>query len=43
MAYGAVSGDSFATVGPGTYNLSVLARNLCGSGPETPSQTVTIP
>jgi hypothetical protein len=30
-------------VGPGTYGLSVSARNPCGSSPLTPEQTVTIP
>jgi hypothetical protein len=49
IASGAVSGR-FAlptravsgTVGPGTYDLSVVASNTCGSGPATPVQTVTI-
>jgi hypothetical protein len=31
------------TVGPGVYNISVLAANGCGNGPATPVQTVTIP
>lgn len=30
-------------VPPGTYNLSVLATNPCGSGLETPAQSVTVP
>jgi hypothetical protein len=30
-------------VGPGTYGLSVSARNSCGSSPFTPEQTVTVP
>jgi hypothetical protein len=30
-------------VGPGTYGLSVSARNPCGSSPPTPEQLVTIP
>ena len=30
-------------VGPGTYGLSVGARNACGSSPLTPEQIVTIP
>jgi YVTN family beta-propeller protein len=30
-------------VSPGTYNLSVLAVNACGSGPETTPQSVTVP
>ena len=34
---------AFATVGSGTYNLSVLARNPCGLSPETRPQAVTIP
>jgi probable HAF family extracellular repeat protein len=49
IASGAVSGR-FAlptravsgTVGPGTYDLSVVASNTCGSGPATPVQTVTV-
>ena len=32
-----------ATVGPGTYNLSVQANNACGSSPSTSVQTVTVP
>ena len=31
------------TVPPGTYHLSVLAVNPCGSGVETPAQSVTVP
>jgi probable HAF family extracellular repeat protein/VCBS repeat-containing protein len=42
--------DSFATTGrsmsgtvtPGTYNLSVIARNPCGDSPATPVQSVTV-
>ena len=30
-------------VGAGTYTLSVIATNACGSGPATAPQTVTIP
>ena len=30
-------------VGPGTYGLSVGARNPCGSSPLTPEQMVTVP
>ena len=31
------------TVGPGSYGLSVLATNACGSSPATPEQTISIP
>jgi hypothetical protein len=31
------------TVGPGTYNLSVAAVNICGTGPATAVQTVVVP
>ncbi len=31
------------TVGPGSYSLSVLATNACGSSPATPVQTISIP
>jgi hypothetical protein len=31
------------TAGPGSYGLSVLATNACGSSPATPVQTVSIP
>jgi hypothetical protein len=30
-------------VGAGSYTLSVIATNACGSGPATAAQTVTIP
>jgi len=30
------------TVGPGSYGLSVVARNPCGPSSATPTQTVTI-
>jgi hypothetical protein len=33
----------FATVGAGTYNISVAATNFCGTGAFTPVQSVTIP
>lgn len=40
----ATSGRSAnGAVGPGTYGLSVSARNPCGSSPVTPEQMVTIP
>ena len=39
MSARAVSG----TVAAGTYSLSVLAVNPCGSGAETPPQSVTVP
>ena len=32
-----------ATVGPGTYNLAVLATNACGASDPTTVQTVTVP
>jgi hypothetical protein len=32
-----------ATVGPGTYNLAVLATNACGASVPTTVQTVTVP
>ncbi len=32
-----------ANVPAGTYNLSVLAVNPCGAGPETVPQSITIP
>jgi hypothetical protein len=31
------------TVGPGSYDLSILARNPCGPSPATAAQTATIP
>ncbi len=31
------------TAAPGSYTLSVVARNPCGSGPPTASQTVVVP
>ncbi|MCC7124471.1 MAG: M36 family metallopeptidase [Acidobacteria bacterium] len=30
-------------VPPGTYNLSVVATNACGTGPAAPTQTITVP
>jgi hypothetical protein len=30
-------------VSAGSYTLSVIATNACGSGPATPTQTVTVP
>ena len=30
-------------VSSGTYNLSVLAVNPCGTGIETPTQSITVP
>jgi hypothetical protein len=29
-------------VAPGTYNLSVIARNPCGESPATPVQSVMV-
>jgi hypothetical protein len=31
------------TVGPGTYTLSVIATNPCGTSAPTAGQTVTLP
>jgi len=31
------------TVGPGSYDLSVVSRNPCGASPPTPAQTVAVP
>jgi probable HAF family extracellular repeat protein len=31
------------TVSPGSYHLSVVAQNACGSSPATPVQTVSVP
>lgn len=31
------------TVGPGTYNLTVMATNPCGTSPASPVQVVTVP
>jgi hypothetical protein len=31
------------SAGPGSYDLSLLAANACGSSPATPPQTITVP
>jgi hypothetical protein len=32
-----------ASAGPGTYTISLAARNSCGTGSATPSQAITVP
>ncbi len=42
-SYATTSRALKGAVGPGTYNLSVAARNPCGVSPLTAAQVVTVP
>lgn len=42
-SFGTTARAMSSPVGPGTYNISVVASNACGSSAATPVQSVTVP